>query len=88
MTTASWITAAAALIKMLSVVIAWMERQSAEKAGFNKAIALEMEAATRARAKIAGIEAKVKKFTDEQLAAAILATRRPPKGVRPPDATA
>lgn len=76
-----WIAAGIAVIKVTAAIATWLERQAQDKEKFNKAIALEMEAQTRARAKIAGIEAKVKKFTDEQLAAAILATRRPPKGV-------
>ena len=77
----SWVEAGVAVIKLMSAIVSWMERQAGEKAGFNKAIALEMEAAARARAKIAGIADVTKRLSDEDLAAKLARYRRPPKSV-------
>ncbi len=76
-----WIAAGIAVVKVTAAIATWLERQAQDKEKFNKAVALELAAVARARAKVAGIAKKVKEMDDQQLAAAIAATRRPPKGV-------
>ena len=76
-----WIAAGIAVVKVTAAIATWLERQAADKEKFNRAIALELEAQARARAKVAKIAEWVQRISDEELAARIAATRRPPKGV-------
>lgn len=76
-----WISAGIAVIKVTAAIATWLERQAQDKEKFNKAIALELQAVSRARAKIAGIERLVRELSDEELGRKLAATRRPPKRV-------
>lgn len=72
-----WIAAAIALIKLTAMAATWLERQAQDKEKFNKAVALELQAVARARAKIAGIEKEVSQWSDEKLADKLATYRRP-----------